>query len=134
VTRMFFPLFICISLLLFPTFAFSDIHPSTIDAISHPATSNTYIVIFQDHVSPKSRDTHHRWLEATISTYNVRENNRQSAGQVPLGFNNLQASGLKHTYDINSQLFGYSGYFDDGIIEEIRRNPDVCRKNRSQDF
>lgn len=33
--------------------------------------------------------------------------------------------GLKHTYKIGNGFLGYSGHFDDSIIEQVRRHPDV---------
>lgn len=35
-------------------------------------------------------------------------------------------SGLKHTYDIAGSLLGYSGHFDNEIIEQVRMNPNVA--------
>jgi len=32
---------------------------------------------------------------------------------------------LKHTYNIASEFLGYSGHFDEAVIEQLRRHPDV---------
>ena len=47
-------------------------------------------------------------------------------GQIPLIGDVADAfKGLKHTLKIGSDFLGYSGHFDDSIIEEVRRHPDV---------
>ena len=33
--------------------------------------------------------------------------------------------GMKHTYDIAGKVLGYSGHFDDEVMEQVRRHPDV---------
>lgn len=35
--------------------------------------------------------------------------------------------GLKHTYNIAGSLLGYSGHFDEDVIERVRRHPDVSK-------
>jgi hypothetical protein len=126
------PVFVYFCLLLSSTFIYSNIHVTAINAISQPTTPKTYIVIVRDHLSSEIRDSHHRWLEQTISRYNVRGGSEQSRAQIPFELKDSQISGLKHTYNINEQLVGYSGHFDDGLIEEIRRNTDVWREKRVQ--
>jgi len=34
--------------------------------------------------------------------------------------------GLKHTYNVAGNLMGYSGHFDEDVISEVRRHPDVA--------
>lgn len=34
-------------------------------------------------------------------------------------------AGLKHTYNIGGSFLGYSGHFDESIIEQVRKHPDV---------
>jgi hypothetical protein len=86
---------------------------------------NSYIVIFKKHLSLKTRVAHHRWLASEVSTYEAWNYGDQSSAQIPLEFRRPRLVGLKYTYDINGQLFGYSGQFDDVMIEKIQQHPDV---------
>jgi len=92
---------------------------------------NNYIVVFKKHVDSKKASEHHSWV-ADIHKSSSRELKKRS--QAPLveethgnsWFDNVEALvGLKHTYDIPGGLQGYSGAFDDVVLNEIRRNPDV---------
>jgi len=44
-------------------------------------------------------------------------------GQFPLTTDIFE--GIKHTYNIAGDFLGYSGHFDDSVIEKVRRHPDV---------
>lgn len=79
---------------------------------------DSYIVVFKKHVSQTSAAAHHDWVQDLhLST----QKNKRS--QIPFSADIL--GGLKHTYDIVGGLLGYSGHFDDDVIERIRRHPDV---------
>lgn len=47
---------------------------------------------------------------------------------MPLGLDDLGVGayeGLKHTFEFGGSLLGYSGHFDEDVIEQVRRHPDV---------
>jgi cerevisin len=102
---------------------------SSTSAAEHEIPNN-YIVIFKKHVDYAKASDHHSWV-ANMHESSVRELRKRS--QTPLTlerekswFENVEALvGLKHTYNISGNLMGYSGAFDDAVLNEIRRNPDV---------
>ena len=82
---------------------------------------DSYIIVFKKHVSQTSAAAHHDWVQDLhLST---RKNKRS---QIPFSADIL--GGLKHTYDIVGGLLGYSGHFDEDVIERIRRHPDVSHQ------
>ena len=46
-----------------------------------------------------------------------------------LPFQESVFEGLKHTYHIPGRLLGYSGHFDEDVIEKVRRHPDVSHSH-----
>ena len=84
---------------------------------------NSYIVIFKDHVSSDAATVHHSWVQDLhAQTQQAANLELRKRSQFPIVDSFFK--GLKHTYDI-SGLLGYSGHFDDAVIEQIRKNPDV---------
>ncbi|KAF2770704.1 vacuolar serine protease [Teratosphaeria nubilosa] len=86
---------------------------------------DNYIVVFKKHVTEKHAADHHNWVQDIhLGTQQAKtELKKRSLGfQEPI----LDVfGGLKHTYNIAGSLLGYSGHFDEDVIEQIRRNPDV---------
>ncbi len=86
---------------------------------------DSYIVVFKKHVSQTSAAAHHGWVQDLhLSTQKTKRS------QIPFSADIL--GGLKHTYDIVGGLLGYSGHFDDDVIERIRRHPDVSHPTPPQ--
>lgn len=86
---------------------------------------DSYIVVFKDHVKENAATEHHGWVQELHTT------SLKKRSQIPLlksgsEWLNDAADGLKHTYNISGQLLGYSGTFDEGVVDEIRRHPDVA--------
>lgn len=80
---------------------------------------DSYIVVFKDHVTTNGASAHHGWV------HNLHLESRLSKrSQIPLALDLF--AGLKHTYDIAGTLLGYSGHFDEDVIEQVRRHPDVA--------
>ncbi|RKF65476.1 Alkaline protease 2 [Erysiphe neolycopersici] len=84
--------------------------------------SNSYIVVFKKHVTKSSADDHHTWLDQVHNQAEARRSELRKRGQFPI---NDLFQGLKHKYNIAGKFMGYSGHFDDGVIDKVRKHPDV---------
>ncbi|MCJ1307954.1 serine protease [Agyrium rufum] len=84
---------------------------------------NSYIVVFKDHVSCHSAGAHHDWVQDLHSKTEESRMELRKRSQIP--FMDDVFGGLRHTYNIAGGLVGYSGHFDESVIEEVRRHPDV---------
>ncbi|KAI1295725.1 peptidase S8/S53 domain-containing protein [Xylaria venustula] len=112
-----------------PSFSIETIHDGAAPILSSSSAEevpNSYIIKFKDHVTESSISDHHSWVQKIHSD---RENERtelRKRGQIPLIDDVVDVfSGLKHTLKIGSEFLGYSGHFDDAVIEEVRKHPDV---------
>ncbi|KAI0552399.1 peptidase S8/S53 domain-containing protein [Xylaria curta] len=112
-----------------PSFSYETIHDGAAPVLSSSTAEevpNSYIIKFKDHVTESSVSDHHSWVQ---KLHGERENERmelRKRGQIPLAGDVADAfSGLKHTLKIGSGFLGYAGHFDDAVIEEVRRHPDV---------
>lgn len=74
----------------------------------------SYIVVFKDHVTSTLASLHHDWVH---DIHSLKQSQESQVGNF--------SKGLKHTYNIPGGLLGYSGSFDDAVIEQIRSHPDV---------
>lgn len=84
---------------------------------------DSYMVVFKKHVSEGAAAAHHTWVQDIhLTSQNVRTELRKRS-QMPL----LESvfEGLKHTYHIPGGLLGYAGHFDEDVLEQIRKHPDV---------
>jgi cerevisin len=84
---------------------------------------NAYIVKFKDHVQQHHAAAHHAWVNDLHTTHESRKLELRKRDQFPFVDDALH--GLKHTYNIAGSFMGYSGHFDDAVIEQLRRHPDV---------
>lgn len=91
-----------------------------------------YIIKFKDHVNEKKASDHHSWVQSIHDTWvkTFPENKDERVLELRKRGLGLHLSedvfkGLKHTYNIGSGFMGYSGHFDESIIEAVRRHPDV---------
>lgn len=109
-----------------PTFSTETIHEGVAPLLSSSnaeSVPDNYIVVFKKHVTPTSADDHHNWVQNVhLESQNARTELRKR-GQFP--FTSEVFNGLKHTYNIAGDFLGYSGHFDDSVIEQVRRHPDV---------
>jgi cerevisin len=108
-------------------------HTETIHEGSAPVLSSTnsevlpdnYIIVFKKHVSASSAAAHHSWVQ---DIHLSRENERaelRKRSQYPITTDIFK--GIKHTYNIAGDFLGYSGHFDDEVIEKVRNHPDVSK-------
>ena len=84
---------------------------------------DSYIVKFKEHVDQNLAAAHHGWVQDLHTSTQYRKTELRKRSQTPMVDDIF--SGLKHTYNIAGGLLGYSGHFDEDVIEEIRRHPDV---------
>lgn len=90
---------------------------SSVNAVEIP---DSYMVIFKDHVDSKKAKHHHSWVQE-LHQASAAELKKRS--QFPMLDDVYQ--GLKHTFHIPDAFMGYSGHFDESVLEQIRRHPDV---------
>ncbi|KAH0538185.1 hypothetical protein FGG08_005201 [Glutinoglossum americanum] len=84
---------------------------------------DSYIVVFKKHVTAGSALEHHSWVQDLhLSTENTKSELRKRSQSF---FGTDIFEGLKHTYNIAGSILGYSGHFDEEVIEQVRRHPDV---------
>lgn len=84
---------------------------------------DNYIVVFKKHVDQLSAVAHHSWVQDLhVQTENTKTELRKRSS---FSLEETFFGGLKHTYNIAGGLVGYSGHFDEDVIEAVRRHPDV---------
>ena len=97
----------------------APVHSSS-NAIEIP---NSYMVVFKKDVTQAKASAHHEWVqELHLNNEDTRSELRKRS-QIPLMPDVFE--GLRHTYNIAGNLLGYSGHFDEDVIEQVRRHPDV---------
>lgn len=84
---------------------------------------DSYIVVFKKHVTADAAAAHHSWVQDIHYDAENQRTELRKRSQFP--FQDQIFEGLKHTYNIAGQMMGYSGHFDDAVIEQVRRHPDV---------
>ncbi|CAK4031083.1 Alkaline protease 2 [Lecanosticta acicola] len=84
---------------------------------------DSYIIKFKKHVTTTLAAEHHDWVQDLHLNTQSRKVELKKRSQTPMMDDVFL--GLKHTYNIAGSMLGYSGHFDEDVIEEIRRNPDV---------
>jgi cerevisin len=109
-----------------PTFSTETIHEGAAPLLSSSNSvevPDSYIVVFKKHVTEAAASDHHTWVQDIhLESENVRTELRKR-GQFPITTDIFE--GIKHTYNIAGDFLGYSGHFDDSVIEKVRRHPDV---------
>lgn len=88
---------------------------------------DSYIVVFKDHVDHSKASNHHAWVQDLH--LNVQTNKNELRKRSQSSFADSVYDGLKHTYNIGGSLMGYSGHFDEDVIEAVRKHPDVSLSN-----
>lgn len=84
---------------------------------------NSYLIKFKKHVTETSAQDHHSWIQQIHASNEEERLELRKRGQFPLVDDVFR--GLKHTYKIGEHFMGYSGHFDDSVIEQVRSHPDV---------
>ncbi len=84
---------------------------------------DSYIVVFKKHVNDASAASHKLWVNEAHSFIEVERAELRKRSNFPVTTDIFE--GIKHTYNIAGGFLGYSGHFDEDIIEKVRRHPDV---------
>lgn len=111
-----------------PLIAINTIHNGAAPVLSSSESKeipNSYIIVLKKEVSAASAFAHHVWVQDQHKEIEKTKRELQKRNQIPMSI----FGGLKHTFDIAGALLGYSGHFDDDVIERIRRHPDVSAPN-----
>jgi cerevisin len=82
---------------------------------------DSYIIVFKKQISPAAAFAHHSWVQIQHEEIENMKRELRKRDQIPMAI----FGGLGHTFDIAGGLLGYSGHFDQDVIERIRRHPDV---------
>jgi cerevisin len=109
-----------------PRVSFETIHGDAapiLSASNAEVVPNSYIIKFKKHVTDDSASAHHSWIQEIHTSRESERADLKKRGQIPLVDDVFR--GLKHTYKIGQEFLGYSGHFDDEVIEQVRRHPDV---------
>lgn len=118
-----------------PTFSTETIHADAAPVISSSnaeSVPDSYIVVFKKHVSESSATNHHLWVQESHLSAEVDRAELRKRSQFPVTEDIF--AGIKHTYNIAGGFLGYSGHFDESIIEKVRRHPDVSNNRLSYPF
>ena len=91
---------------------------------------DSYIVVFKKDVTHASACAHHDWVQDQHVQIETAKMALAKRSQFPL----TAFGGLKHTFNIAGSLLGYSGHFDESVIEQVRRHPDVSPRAPSLIF
>jgi len=107
-----------------PKVSFETIHGEAAPILSSSnaeVVPNSYIIKFKKHVSDNSAEAHQTWIQEIHTFRETERADLKKRGQMV----DDVFRGLKHTYKIGQDFLGYSGHFDDEVIEQVRRHPDV---------
>ena len=84
---------------------------------------DSYMIVFKEDVSHFDAASHHVWVQDLhVQVENAKLKKRDLSGFISSAF-----QGLKHTYHIPGGILGYSGHFDEEVIESVRRHPQVSQ-------
>jgi hypothetical protein len=109
-----------------PAFSTETIHEGVAPLLTSSNSEevpDSYIVVFKKHVTEASASHHHSWVQDIHLESETQRTELRKRSQFPITDNIFE--GLKHTYNIAGNFLGYSGHFDDEVIEKVRRHPDV---------
>jgi cerevisin len=109
-----------------PTFSTETIHEGVAPLLSSSNSvevPDSYIVVFKKHVSEAAASDHHSWVQDIHLNSETERSELRKRSQFPITTDIFE--GIKHTYNIAGSFLGYSGHFDDSVIEKVRRHPDV---------
>ncbi|KAI4237817.1 MAG: hypothetical protein L6R40_005842 [Gallowayella cf. fulva] len=107
-----------------PVFNTATVHNEAAPVLSSVQAKeipDSYIVVFKKDVSHQAATIHHSWVQDQHVEVEKTKRHLSKRSQTPL----TTFGGLKHTYNLAGGLLGYSGHFDEDVIDKVRRHPDV---------
>ncbi|RMJ25415.1 serine protease [Aspergillus sp. HF37] len=93
-----------------------------LSSVNSQEVPGSYIVVFKKHVSSESAAAHHSWVQDIHSSQLDRTELKKRS---MFGLGESIFGGLKDTFNVADSLLGYSGHFNEDVIEQVRRHPDV---------
>lgn len=90
---------------------------------------DSYMIVFKNGVSHEDASEHHRWVQDLHVEVETAKTKKRDLAQLAM----TAFEGLKHTYHIPGRLLGYSGHFDDEVIQNIRKHPQVSLPTHQYD-
>lgn len=85
---------------------------------------DSYMVVFKKHVSDAAAVAHHSWIQDLHLTTQGSKQELRKRSSIFSSDDDI-FEGLRHTFNIPGGLLGYAGHFDQDVIEQVRRHPDV---------
>lgn len=79
--------------------------------------ADSYLIKFKDHLTQSLAVEHYNWVQ------DVHDSSMLLAKRSQMPMSDA-FSGLKHIYNMQG-LMGYSGHFDESVIDQVRMHPDV---------
>ena len=113
-----------------PVFNTETIHKDAAPVLSSTQAKeipDSYIIVFKKHVSHEAAAVHHTWVQDQHAELETTRRQLSKRSQMPL----MTYGGLRHTYNLAGGFLGYSGHFDEDVIEKVRRHPDVSAQHWS---
>lgn len=107
-----------------PIFGVDTIHNEAapvLSSVESQVIPDSYIVVFKKDISHATINEHHDWVQTQHVEVEKAKRNLHKRSQTPLSV----FRGLKDSFNIAGSVLGYSGHFDEDVIERVRRHPDV---------
>ncbi|KAI4593460.1 serine protease [Pestalotiopsis sp. 9143b] len=118
-----------------PSYSSYDEGAPVIAAADSEHIPNSYIIKFKKHVSHDAAQEHHSWVQnvhTTSEEYRQTELRKRGLFSSGSDEDDVVYNGFKHAYKIGSDFLGYAGHFDDSVLNQIRKHPDVEYVERDQ--
>jgi len=109
-----------------PSFNIETIHQGAapvLSSMNSEVVPDSYLVVFKKHVTESSAASHHSWVQDIHRSCETERSELRKRSQFPITTDIFK--GIKHTYNIAGGFLGYSGHFDELVIDQVRRHPDV---------
>lgn len=107
-----------------PVFSVDTIHNEAapvLSSVESQTIPDSYIVVFKKDISHATINAHHDWVQTQHVEVEKAKRALHKRSQTPLSV----FDGFKDAFNIAGSVLGYSGHFDEDVIERVRRHPDV---------
>ena len=107
-----------------PVFSVDTIHNEAapiLSSIESQTIPDSYIVVFKKDIPHATINAHHDWVQTQHVEVEKAKRALHKRSQTPLSV----FDGFKDAFNIAGSVLGYSGHFDEDVIERVRRHPDV---------